>query len=76
MDGRKQIPFYLREAIIEDEDEFLSQRKELVGEDVPVADSREAAMIVVYRTPEKVATVLRDWGSTTKSNFESPFTFS
>jgi flagellar biosynthesis/type III secretory pathway M-ring protein FliF/YscJ len=62
MDGRKQIPFYLREEVIKDEDEFISQLKELVGEDVPKADAREAAMMVAHRNPEKVAGVLRDWG--------------
>jgi flagellar biosynthesis/type III secretory pathway M-ring protein FliF/YscJ len=62
MDGRKQIPFYLREAVIDDEDEFISQLKELVGEDVPKADAREAAMMVAHREPEKVAAVLRNWG--------------
>jgi len=62
MDGRKQIPFYLREDVIEDEDEFISQLKEFVGEDVPKADAREAAMMVAHRNPKKVAAVLRNWG--------------
>jgi flagellar biosynthesis/type III secretory pathway M-ring protein FliF/YscJ len=62
MDGRKEIPFYLREDVIEDEDEFISQLKEFVGEDIPKADAREAAMMVAHRNPEKVAAVLRDWG--------------
>ena len=62
MDGRKQIPFYLREDVIEEEDEFISQLKEFVGEDVPKADAREAAMMVAHRNPEKVAAVLREWG--------------
>jgi hypothetical protein len=62
MDGRKQIPFYLRAEVIEDEDEFISQLKALVGEDVPKADAREAAMIFAHRNPEKVAAVLLDWG--------------
>lgn len=62
MDGRNQIPFYLREEVIEDEDKFINNLKELVGEDVPKADAREAAMMVAHRNPEKVAVVLRDWG--------------
>jgi flagellar biosynthesis/type III secretory pathway M-ring protein FliF/YscJ len=62
MDGRKQIPFYLREDVIEDEDEFISQLKEFVGEGVPKADAREAAMMVAHQYPEKVAGVLRNWG--------------
>jgi flagellar biosynthesis/type III secretory pathway M-ring protein FliF/YscJ len=62
MDGRKQIPFYLREEVIEDEDEFITQLKKLVSEDVPKADAREAAMMVAHRNPENVARVLRDWG--------------
>jgi len=62
MDGRKQIPVYLREKVVEDEDEFINRLEELVGEDVPKADAREAAMIVAHRNPEKVAGVLRDWG--------------
>jgi flagellar biosynthesis/type III secretory pathway M-ring protein FliF/YscJ len=62
MDGRKQIPFYLREEVIEDEDEFITQLKELVSEHVPKDDAREAAMMVAHRNPEKVAGVLRDWG--------------
>ena len=62
MVGRKQIPFYLRQTVIEEEDEFINHLKEFVGEDVPKADAREAAMIVAHRNPEKVAAVLRDWG--------------
>lgn len=62
MDDRKQVPFYLREEVIKDEDEFISQLKELVGEDIPKADAREAAMMVAHRNPEKVAAVLWGWG--------------
>ena len=61
-EGREQGPYFLREEIIEDEDELQETLKDLLGEDVYKSDYREAAMVVAQRNPELVAEVLREWG--------------
>jgi hypothetical protein len=61
-EGREQVPYFLREEIIEDEDELQGTLEDLLGEDVYKSDYREAAMVVAQRNPELVAEVLREWG--------------
>ena len=61
-EGREQVPYFLREEIIEDEDELQGTLEILLGEDVYKSDYREAAMVVAQRNPELVAEVLREWG--------------
>jgi hypothetical protein len=61
-EGREQVPYFLREEVIEAEDEFQDTLEELVGEDVYKSDYREASMVVAQRNPELVAEVLREWG--------------
>lgn len=61
-EGREQVPYFLREEIIEDEDELQETLEDLLGEDVYKSDYREAAMVVAQRNPELIAEVLREWG--------------
>ena len=61
-EGREQVPYFLREEIIDAEDELQDTLEELLGEDVYKSDYREAAMVVAQRHPELVAEVLREWG--------------
>lgn len=61
-EGRKQVPYFLRESVIEADDELQDTLEDLLGEDVYKSDYREAAMVVAQRNPELVADVLREWG--------------
>lgn len=61
-EGREQIPYFLREDVIESESELQDTLEEQLGEDVYKSDYREAAMVVAQRNPELVAEVLREWG--------------
>ena len=61
-EGREQVPYFLREEVIEDENELQGTLEDLLGEDVYKSDYREAAMVVAQRNPELVAEVLREWG--------------
>lgn len=61
-EDRDQVPFFLREHVREGEDDLIDTVEELVGEDVPKSDVREAAMLVAQEHPEFVADKLREWG--------------
>jgi len=61
-EGREQVPYFLREEVIEGEDDLQDTLEDLLGEDVYKSDYREAAMVVAQRNPELVAEVLREWG--------------
>ena len=61
-EGREQVPYFLREEVIEAEDGLRGTLEELLGESVYKSDYREAAMVVAQRNPELVADVLREWG--------------
>ena len=61
-EGREQVPYFLREEIIDAEDNLQNELEDLLGEDVYKSDYREAAMVVAQRNPELVAEVLREWG--------------
>lgn len=61
-EGREQVPYFLREEIIDAEDELQTTLEDILGEDIYKSDYREAAMVVAQRNPELVAEVLREWG--------------
>jgi hypothetical protein len=61
-EGREQVPYFLREEIIEAENELQDTLEDILGEDIYKSDYREAAMIVAQRNPRLVAEVLREWG--------------
>ena len=61
-EGREQVPYFLREEIIEEEDQLQDTLEDILGEDVYKSDYREAAMVVAQRNPDLVAEVLREWG--------------
>lgn len=61
-EGREQVPFFLREDVVDAEDDLKSALEAMLGEDVYKSDYREAAMIVAQRNPELIAEVLREWG--------------
>lgn len=60
--GRQQVPFFLRDEVIESEAELQTALEEMLDESVYKSDYREAAMVVAQRNPELVASVLREWG--------------
>lgn len=61
-EGREQVPYFLREEIIDAEEELHDTLEEILDEDVYKSDYREAAMVVAQRNPELIAEVLREWG--------------
>ena len=61
-EGREQVPYFLREEIIDGETELQDTLEELLDEKVYKSDYREAAMVVAQRNPELIAEVLREWG--------------
>lgn len=61
-EGREQIPFFLREEVINAEDELKGTLEGMLDETVYKSDYREAAMVVAQRNPELIAEVLREWG--------------
>lgn len=61
-EGREQVPFFLREHVLEGDDELQATLEGLLEEKVYKSDYREAAMVVAQRNPELVADVLREWG--------------
>lgn len=61
-EGREQVPYFLREEVIDSEDDLQQALEEQLGEKVYKSDYREAAMVVAQRNPALVAEVLRQWG--------------
>ena len=61
-EGREQVPYFLREGVLEAEDELQDTLEELLGENVYKSDYREASMVVAQRNPKLIAEVLREWG--------------
>lgn len=66
-EDREQVPYFLREDVIESESELQDTLEEQLDENVYKSDYREAAMVVAQRNPELVAEVLREWGYDLKS---------
>ena len=61
-EGREQVPYFLRDKVVDAEDELQETLEDILGETVYKSDYREAAMVVAQRNPELVAEVLREWG--------------
>jgi len=61
-EGREQVPFFLRDEVMEGETDLQDSLEAMLDEQVYKSDYREAAMIVAQRRPELVAEVLREWG--------------
>jgi hypothetical protein len=61
-EGRQQVPYFLRDEVVDAEDDLQNELERILGEDVYKSDYREAAMVVAQRNPELVAAVLREWG--------------
>lgn len=61
-EGREQVPYFLREEVINAEAELQDTLEDLLGETVYKSDYREASMVVAQRNPELIAEVLREWG--------------
>lgn len=61
-EGREQVPYFLREEVIDGEGDLQDTLEELLDEKVYKSDYREAAMVVAQRNPELIADVLREWG--------------
>jgi hypothetical protein len=61
-EGRDQVPFFLREHVRDGEDELREAVETNLGEDVPISDVREAAMLVAQAHPDLVVDELREWG--------------
>jgi uncharacterized protein YtpQ (UPF0354 family) len=59
---RDQIPFFLREDVLDAEQDFLRSLEDRLGEEVYKSDAREAAIVLAHRNPDLVADVLREWG--------------
>lgn len=61
-EGREQVPYFLRQEIIDAEADLQDTLEDVLGENVYKSDYREAAMVVAQRNPELIAEVLREWG--------------
>lgn len=61
-EGREQVPYFLREEVIDAEEDLQDTLEELLDETVYKSDYREASMVVAQRNPDLVAEVLREWG--------------
>lgn len=61
-EGRQQVPFFLRDEVIEGERGLRDSLEAMLEESVYKSDYREAAMVVAQRNPELLAEILREWG--------------
>jgi hypothetical protein len=61
-EGREQVPYFLREQVIDAEDDLQDSLERRLGEPVYKSDYREAAMVLAQRNPHLVAEILREWG--------------
>ena len=61
-EGREQVPYFLREEVIEAETDLQDRLEEILDEKVYKSDYREAAMVVAQQNPDLIAEVLREWG--------------
>lgn len=61
-EGREQVPYFLRQEVVDAEDDLQDTLEARLGEDVYKSDYREASMVVAQRNPDLVAAVLREWG--------------
>jgi len=61
-DDRQQVPFFLRDHILDGEQDLKNDLEKRLGETVYKSDYREAAMEIALENPEQVAEKLREWG--------------
>lgn len=61
-EGRTHVPIYLQDSTQKVERNVRNDVEDLVGEDVPLADLREAAYLYALENPEGIASVLQRWG--------------
>ncbi|MEZ3118098.1 hypothetical protein RYH80_19465 [Halobaculum sp. MBLA0147] len=61
-DERSGVTFYLRDDTRDREEAFVATLEEELGEDVYVADAREAALEAAFRNPQLAVKVLREYG--------------
>ncbi len=61
-DDRQQVPFFLRDHVLDGEQELKNELETRLGETVYKSDYREAAMEIALENPEQVAEKLREWG--------------
>lgn len=61
-EGREQVPFFIRDDVMDDEKQLIDQMENRFERSVPKSDIREAALIVAQRHPELVADVFKEWG--------------
>lgn len=61
-DGRKQKPIYLQDSTLSAEQDFKHRVETRLGEEVMMADLREAAYLASMENPELVVKQLREWG--------------
>ncbi len=61
-DDRQQVPFFLRDHVLDAEQELKNDLEERLGETVSKSDYREVAMLHAQRNPEDIAKILREWG--------------
>ncbi len=59
---RGMVQFYLREYVVEAEDEFVDAVSDELGTDVSKTDVREAAYEAAMHNVDDVADRLREWG--------------
>lgn len=61
-DDREQVPFFLRDHVLDGEQGLKNELEKRLGETVYKSDYREAAMVIAQENPEQVAEKLREWG--------------
>jgi len=61
-DDRQQVPFFLRDHVLDGEQDLKNDLEDRLGETVYKSDFREAAMVHAQRNPEHIAKILREWG--------------
>jgi len=61
-DDREQVPFFLRDHVLDGEQDLKNELEKRLGETVYKSDYREAAMVIAQENPEQVAEKLREWG--------------
>jgi len=59
---RNQIPFFVREDVLDAEQDFLRTLEDQLGEEVYKSDAREAAIVLAHQRPELICDILREWG--------------
>lgn len=67
--GRESIMVYRRDQTERAEDDALRDVEERLDDDIPLADLREAAMLVAYNRPDLLADELQEWGHGLNSEY-------